>query len=132
MSTYIVSTLVHMMTARTEGGLVGRLERLTGTEGATCMPKYSGLGRAIARGPGFAKALARAKALADGHRLTVAALLKRHRELCACEIQAALGVTHATVSHHMSVLTSAGLVTTRRQGKWMYYQWKAGPVTEVP
>jgi hypothetical protein len=121
-----------MAIARAEGGLVGRLERLTGTEGADCMPKYSGLGRAIAHEPAFTKALARAKALADGHRLTAVALLKRHRELCACEIQAALGVTHATVSHHMSVLTSAGLVTTRRQGKWMYYRLKPGAFQEIP
>jgi len=121
-----------MVMAKAEGGLASRLERLTGTEGTACMPKYSGLGRAIARDPAFAKALARAKALADGHRLTVVALLKRHHELCACEIQAARGVTHATVSHHMSVLSSAGLVTTRRQGKWMYYRLKPGAMAEVP
>ena len=121
-----------MQRARRAGALGPRLERLTGTDGAACLPKYAGWGRAIAREPAFAPALARAKALADGHRLAIAALLQRHGELCGCELQAALGVSHATVSHHMSVMGKAGLVTARRQGKWMYYALRPGAFLEIP
>ncbi|EQD45967.1 Bacterial regulatory protein, ArsR domain protein, partial [mine drainage metagenome] len=108
------------------------LGRLTGMDGTVCLPKYSGFGRTIGRGPAFARALARARALSDEHRLTAVVLLKRHGELCACEIQAALGVTHATVSHHMRVLVAAGLVTPRRQGKWVYYALTASTGVDLP
>jgi ArsR family transcriptional regulator len=43
------------------------------------------------------------------------------REVCACRISEALGLTAQTVSHHMRVLTSAGLVSARRDGRWVYY-----------
>jgi ArsR family transcriptional regulator len=89
------------------------------------------MGKRVAKGSGFAKALARARALSDEQRLTAVAILRQEGQLCACEIQAALGLTHATVSHHMSVLTSAGIVTAQRRGKWMYYQLKPGAFAEM-
>ena len=95
------------------------------------MPRYQKMGTDIVKTRQFARALARARALADEQRLTVVAILRREGELCACEIQAALGLTHATVSHHMSVLTSAGIVTAQRRGKWMYYQLKPGAFAEM-
>lgn len=106
----------------TSTALGKRLERLTGEEAAGCVPEYQVLARQIKRSRGFPLALARVKSLADESRLLAVALLKRRKELCACEIQAATGLTHATVSHHMSVLVDAGLVSTRRRGKWMYYR----------
>jgi biotin operon repressor len=122
-----MSICVDMMAAsKPESGLIGRLERLTGSDGACCLPRYEGLGKQVAKGTRFAGVLARARALSDGQRLTAVAILRREGELCACEIQAALGLSHATVSHHMAVLTSAGLVTARRRGKWMYYRLRPG------
>jgi DNA-binding transcriptional ArsR family regulator len=127
-----VLTCIDMMVpSKLETGLVGRLGRLTGSDGAGCLPRYQGMGKQVAKGRGFAKALARARALADEQRLTAVTILRREGELCACEIQAALGLTHATVSHHMSVLTSAGIVTARRRGKWIYYQLKSGAFAEM-
>ncbi len=108
--------------AKTVPVLGERLARLTGTEAAGCLPLYRAEGRKLLRARAFSLALRRSKALADEHRMLAAALLKRRGELCACEIQAATGLTHATVSHHMAVLTEAGLVQARRQGKWMYYR----------
>lgn len=126
-------TYVNMMSpAKPETGLIGRLGRLTGSDGACSLPRYQGMGKRVAKGGRFAGALARARALADEQRMTAVAILRREGELCACEIQAALGLTHATVSHHMSVLTSAGIVTARRRGKWMYYSLKPGAFAEVP
>ncbi len=121
-----------MMSAPMEPGLPPRLARLTGEDATCCMPGYRALGRRVARVPGFSEALLRAKALGDRHRLVALALLKRRRELCACEIQAALGVSHATVSHHMTTLETAGLVTSERRGKWVYYRLVDAAGVEVP
>jgi ArsR family transcriptional regulator len=41
--------------------------------------------------------------------------------VCACDIVAHLGVSQPTVSHHMAILTQAGLVSGRKAGKWMHY-----------
>lgn len=41
--------------------------------------------------------------------------------VCACDIVAALGLSQPTVSHHMSLLTQAGIVSGRKVGKWMHY-----------
>ena len=111
------------MMATTELETLGsRLERLTGEETTCCIPQYRALAERIAHSPRFSDLLGRARAIADENRLLVLYLLKRRGELCACEIQAAIAVGHATVSHHMKVLTSAGVVVARREGKWSYYR----------
>ncbi len=126
-------TLVNTMTSpRVELGLVERLSRLKGEDPAACLPKYADASGSIARSPRFSRALARAQALADERRLTAVAMLRRQSELCACEIQAALGVTHATVSHHMRVLEDAGIVVAERRGKWMFYRLKDHGGVEIP
>jgi hypothetical protein len=122
-----------MMRAKgTPTALARRLERLTGEEAACCVPVYEGLARQVARSPPFSEALRRVRALADDKRLLAVALLRRRSELCACEIQAATGLTHATVSHHMAVLVKAGLVSARRQGKWRYYRLSRRPELGIP
>ena len=45
----------------------------------------------------------------------------REQELCVCELCDALGVTQSTLSTHLQVIRHAGLVSARKQGKWMYY-----------
>ena len=42
-------------------------------------------------------------------------------EVCACKISEHLGLAASTVSHHMSALKDAGLVTGRKNGTWVYY-----------
>jgi len=122
-----------MMNARRdEPGLGPRLERLTGKNGECCGVEYAELARRIVRNAAFSKALRRNRALADERRLTVVALLRRRREMCACELQAALGVSHATVSHHMAVLHRAEVVASHRRGKWMYYRLVPRRGREVP
>lgn len=66
--------------------------------------------------------LTQCKALADGNRLRVFAVLVQGRELCACEIAELLGVTAATVSRHMRLLEDADLVTSRKSGRWVHYR----------
>jgi DNA-binding transcriptional ArsR family regulator len=122
-----------MMSAATvESGLVSRLERLTGEGADCCVPGYQDLLKTVRRAPRFRSSLERARALGDESRLTAVAMLRRRRELCACEIQAALGLTHATVSHHMAVLEAAGLVASERRGKWMFYRLTSNRGAEIP
>jgi ArsR family transcriptional regulator, arsenate/arsenite/antimonite-responsive transcriptional repressor len=121
-----------MATARADPELVQRLERLADGEESCCVPVYQELAREVSGSDRFESALRRAKALADENRLLAVALLKRRGELCACEIQAATGLTHATVSHHMSILADAGLVTSHREGKWMFYRLDRKAEVNVP
>lgn len=110
-----------MMPPKVEAALARRLESLTGLEASCCVVELRSLAGGVARAPAFQQALARVKALADEKRLLALAILKRRGEACGCELQAALDVSHATVSHHMSTLQDAGLVTSERRGKWTYY-----------
>jgi DNA-binding transcriptional ArsR family regulator len=128
-----MSTSVNMMsTVTTDPALADRLERLTGEDAAGCVPEYRELAKEVADSARFPLALKRARALADENRLLAVALLQRKKELCACEIQAATGLTHATVSHHMGVLIDAGFVRSRRQGKWIFYCRNGPPEVGVP
>ncbi len=121
-----------MAAAKTDPALVDRLERLGGEESPCCVPEYQDLAQGVLDTPRFRASLKRIKALSDENRLLAVALLRRRKELCACEVQAATGLTHATVSHHMSVLVDAGLVSVRRQGKWMYYRLNERVEVNIP
>ncbi len=62
------------------------------------------------------------KALSDDARLEILALLFRHGELCACDVEAVLGVTHADAAHQLRYLVATGLVHSRSDGPWMRYR----------
>ena len=61
-----------------------------------------------------------ARAFADPSRVRILMALRRH-ELCVCELCDALAVTQSTLSTHLRVIRNAGLVSARKEGKWMYY-----------
>ena len=61
------------------------------------------------------------KILADEARLKILWLLFNHRELCVCDIMAALTITQSKASRHLSTLRHADLVTDRKDGLWSYY-----------
>lgn len=71
-----------------------------------------------------------ARALADASRLRVILIL-RDRELCVCQIIELLGLAPSTVSKHMQILKAAGLVDSRKQGRWVHYSLNANPEPEV-
>src|ERR1051325_3867536 len=120
------------MALKVDPALARRVEALTGEDGACCARDWQALASEVRAAPRFEAALERAKALSDEARLLALALVKKQGEMCGCEIQAALGVTHATVSHHMRVLADAGLVAGERRGKWIYYQLTPEARSVVP
>jgi len=62
------------------------------------------------------------KALGDPARVRILNLLAKQGEpTCACEFEPALGLTQATVSHHLKKLTDAGLLAREQRGKWAYF-----------
>lgn len=65
------------------------------------------------------------KALADENRLRVLLAL-RVGELCACQITELFGLAGSTMSKHLSVLSNAGLVESRKEGRWIYFRLPYG------
>jgi ArsR family transcriptional regulator len=63
------------------------------------------------------------KALADRNRLRIVAALMSTDELCACQISELLGVSGATASRHMELLIRAGLIDSRKAGRWVHYKF---------
>ncbi|RBY84802.1 transcriptional regulator [Blastococcus sp. TF02A-26] len=64
----------------------------------------------------------RLKALADPARLRLLSLLLAEQEVCTCDLAPAVGLTEATVSHHLGQLKKAGLVSGERRGMNVYYR----------
>jgi len=62
-------------------------------------------------------------ALADPVRLRILNLLGSapEGEVCVCELMGPVGKSQGTVSHHLKVLSDAGLVQGERRGKWVWY-----------
>jgi len=60
-------------------------------------------------------------ALADPTRLRLLHLLQQEKELCVCDLGAALDVPQPTASRHLGALRRAGLVEVRREGRWKFY-----------
>lgn len=59
-------------------------------------------------------------ALADPTRLRLLNLM-RGREVCVCYFVEILNQSQPKISRHLAYLRKAGIVSTRREGKWMHY-----------
>jgi ArsR family transcriptional regulator len=74
------------------------------------------------------------KALGDPTRLKILDLLRARgksccgliardeRGLCACDVEQAIGLSQAAISHHMGLLRRAGLVEGEKRGRWIFYR----------
>jgi len=82
--------------------------------------RASAILRSLAKYKSMQSFLKITKALADESRLRMLMALGLG-ELCVCQLTELLGLAMSTVSKHLSVLHQAGLVTVRREGRWMYY-----------
>lgn len=70
------------------------------------------------------------KAISEPKRLRIVDMLSCG-ELCACVILEAFNITQPTLSHDMRVLTEAGLVSSRREGKNIYYSLNKGALDDM-
>ena len=68
------------------------------------------------------------KALTDPNRVRMMKILEQ-REMCVCEICAALGMAQPTVSNHLKILEDAELVTHRKEGLWVNYRLDEAPAS---
>ncbi len=60
------------------------------------------------------------RALADETRVR-ALLALRPGELCVCQLTELFGLAPSTMSKHLAILHQAGLVVSRKEGRWIYY-----------
>jgi len=63
----------------------------------------------------------RLKALSDPARLRLVSLIASNGEMCVCDLTEPLGLSQPTVSHHLKVLSRAGLVHREKRGKWAHF-----------
>lgn len=73
------------------------------------------------------------KAVADPARLQLLALLTSSPsgESCVCDLTGPLGLSQPTVSHHLRILTDAGLVARESRGTWAWYSVNADRLAEL-
>lgn len=73
------------------------------------------------------------KALADPARLKILEFLHRpdaqcctfEDRVCACDVEGQLGLSQPATSHHMRILVRAGLVSSEKDGRFIYYRLNA-------
>jgi len=68
------------------------------------------------------------KALADETRLRIFAAISATDRMSCGEIVSMRGVTAATVSHHLKILSDAGLIACRREGQFVYSRTVPGTI----
>lgn len=63
------------------------------------------------------------KAIADPTRLQILRLIERAPagEVCVCDLTDCLGLRQPTVSHHLKIMTEAGLLDRERRGTWAWF-----------
>lgn len=70
------------------------------------------------------------KALSDETRLKIIEMLSCG-EMCACDILEYFQITQPTLSYHMKILTDCGIVTSRKEGSWVFYLMNTDLILEV-
>jgi len=64
------------------------------------------------------------KALAEPARLRLLSLIASHQggEACVCDLTEPVDLSQPTVSHHLKILTDAGLITREQRGQWAWFR----------
>jgi ArsR family transcriptional regulator len=73
------------------------------------------------------------KVVADSTRLRLLSLIASSPdgEVCVCELTEPLGLSQPTISHHLKVMTGAGLLAREKRGVWAYYRLTPGALTSL-
>jgi len=107
------------------------IEETTMSEpGLACCTPLTGTAMSVAQAEQVAPLL---KALADPVRLRLVSLIAASGggEACVCDLNDAFDLTQATISHHLKVLHSAGLLERDKRGVWVYYAVRPEALTAV-
>lgn|SRR6185437_12795546 len=64
-------------------------------------------------------------ALGDPVRLRLLSIVASEDEVCSCNLEAPLGKSQPTISHHTRVLAEAGLIEGEKRGRWTW--WRVVP-----
>ena len=70
------------------------------------------------------------KALGDETRQRILEILQNEGEKCVSDLVDVFNVSQPTISHHLNFLKQANLVTSRREGKQIYYSANQDNITE--
>jgi ArsR family transcriptional regulator len=97
---------------------------------AECCPPLSEAPLAARDAEDVAAAL---RVLADPARLRLLSLIQAQPggEACVCNLTEPLALSQPTVSHHLKVLTQAGLLEREQRGRWAYYRVVPGQLTAL-
>ncbi len=72
------------------------------------------------------------KALADPARVRIVNLLASAGEpVCACNLNAPVGLSQPTVSHHLKKLVEVGLLEREQRGKWAYFSLRPEAIKKL-
>ena len=103
----------------TKADMTSAARTATAANGSVCCEPVLGGALSEAEAEDLAAAF---KVLADPARLRLLSMIGATEEMCACDLIEPVGRAQPTVSHHLSVLTDAGLLTREKRGKWAWYR----------
>ncbi|MBK8295151.1 MAG: winged helix-turn-helix transcriptional regulator [Solirubrobacterales bacterium] len=85
------------------------------------LPKAESIRESLPALETLTDASSKAKALADPNRLGLAIALRQGGEMCVCDLSWVVGRQDKIVSHHLRLLKSARVATSRKDGKMVLY-----------
>lgn len=89
-----------------------------GPSAATCCAPSTGIDSSL----DAERIAAIAKALAEPVRVNILDVLRRNGSpVCQCELRPLFDIPQPTLSHHLTKLADAGLVSVERRHRWAYY-----------
>ncbi len=71
------------------------------------------------------------KVLSDKNRYDILNVIKKNKEICACELLKEFDITQATLAYHMKLLKEVGLVDCYKKGTWCIYKLNNNKLYEL-
>jgi ArsR family transcriptional regulator len=105
-------------------------EAVAGTAPAACCGPLT---RATITAPEAEVFARKLKALADPVRLRLVSIVaaSEGREACVCDLTEPVGLSQPTVSHHLKILTEAGILSRTKRGTWAYFRLVPGALEAI-
>ena len=73
------------------------------------------------------------KAVSDPTRLQLLSIIRSspNNEACVCDLTAPVGLSQPTVSHHLKVLTDAGILEREQRGTWAWFSLNRARLEQI-